>query len=67
MKNFPYSIDEARKIVNGCRICAEIKPRFHKLIELHLIKATQPMTHLSIDLKGPLTSPKNKYLLNRRR
>ena len=43
MKNLPYSIDEIRKIVNGCRIYAEIKSRFHKPIESHSIKATQPM------------------------
>ena len=41
MKNLPYSINEVRKIVNGCCIFAEIKPRFHKPIESHLIKATQ--------------------------
>ena len=62
MKNLPYSIDKVRKIVNRCHICAEIKPHFHKPIELHLIKATQPMKHLSIDFKGLLPS-KNKYLL----
>ena len=63
MKNLPYSIDEVRKIVNGCRVCAEIKSRFHKPIESQLIKATQPMERLSIDFKGPLPSSKNKYLL----
>ena len=63
MKNFPHSIDEVHKIVNGCRIYAEIKPRFYKPIESHLIKATQPMERLSIDFKDPLPSSKNKYLL----
>ena len=65
MKNLPYSIDEVRKIVNGCRVRAEIKPRFHcKSIESHLIKATQPIERLSIDFKSPLpSSSKNKYLL----
>ena len=64
MKNLPYFIDKVRKIVNGCRICAEIKPRFYKPIESHLIKATQPMERLSIDFKSPLPSSfKNKYLL----
>ena len=52
MKNLPYSIEEVCKIVNGCRVCAEIKPRFHKPIESHLIKATQPMERLSIDFKA---------------
>ena len=66
MKNLPYSINEVCKIVNGCRICAEIKPRFHKPIESHLIKTTPPMERLSIDFKGPLpSSSKNKYLINR--
>ena len=63
MKNFPHSIDEVHKIVNGCRMYAEIKPRFYKPIESHLIKATQPMERLSIDFKDPLPSSKNKYLL----
>ena len=66
MKNLPYSINEVCKIVNGCRICAEIKPRFHKPIESHLIKTTPPIESLSIDFKGPLpSSSKNKYLINR--
>ena len=64
IKDLPYSIDEVRKIGNECRICAEIKSRFHKPIESHLIKATQPMERLSIDFKAPLpSSSKNKYLL----
>ena len=64
MKNLPYFIEEIRKIVNGCRICAGIKLRFHKPIESHLIKATHPMERLSIDFKGSLpSSSKNKYLL----
>ena len=29
MKNLPYSTDKVHKIVNGCHICAEIKPCFH--------------------------------------
>ena len=61
MKNLPYSIDEVRKIVNGCHICAEIKPRFHNPIKSHSIKATQPIERLSIDFKGPL--PSSMYLL----
>ena len=64
MKNLPYSIDKVRKIVNRCRICAEIKPRFYKPMESHLIKAAQPMERLSIDFKGLLPSSfQNKYLL----
>ena len=63
MQNLPYSINEVRKIVNESRIRAEIKPRFHRPIESHLIKATQLMERLNIDFKGPLPSSKNKYLL----
>ena len=63
-KNLPYSLNEVRKVVQECRICAEIKPRFCKPVESHVIKATQPMQRLSIDFKGPLpSSSKNKYIL----
>ena len=51
---YKFYIDEVGEIVNGCRICAEIKLRFHKLIESHLIKATQPMERLSMEFKSPL-------------
>ena len=63
-KNLPFSLDDVRKLVNKCKICAEIKPKFRKPPELRLIKAIQPMERLSIDFKGPLpSSSKNKYLL----
>ena len=63
-KNLPFSLDDVRKVCNACKICAEIKPRFCKPPEAHLIKATQPMERLSIDFKGPLPSTsKNKYIL----
>ena len=63
-KNLPYSLHDVRKVVNACKTCAEIKPKFFKPTESHLIKATQPMERLSIDFKGPLPSAsKNKYLL----
>jgi len=51
-------------MISSYRVCAEVKPRFHKPAETHLIKATQPMERLSIDFKGPLPSTsKNKYFL----
>ena len=28
-KNLPYSLDEIRKMTASCRVCAEVKPRFH--------------------------------------
>ena len=38
----------------SCKICAEVKPRFYKPPEMHVIKATKPMEQLSIDFKGPI-------------
>lgn len=62
-KNLAYSLEEIRKVVSSCRVCAEIKPRFFKHTG-HLIKATQPFERLNIDFKGPLPSnSRNKYLL----
>jgi len=29
-KNLPYSIEEVRRMIASCKICAEVKPRFHK-------------------------------------
>ena len=43
IKNLPYTFDEVRKMISSCRVCAEVKPRFHNSVETHLIKATQPM------------------------
>ena len=64
MKNLPYSIDDVRKVVNKCRICAEIKPNFYKPPNAQLVKATQPLERLSLDFKGPLpSSSKNRYIL----
>ena len=63
-KNLPFSLEDVRKMISNCRICAEIKLCFLKPPETHLIKATQPMECLSIDFKGPLpSSSKNKYIL----
>ena len=53
-KNLPYSLDEVRKMTASCKICAEVKPRFYKPPEMHVIKATKPMERLSIDFKGPI-------------
>ena len=63
-KNLPFSCEEVRKVVNQCKTCAELKPRFFKQFSGTLIKATQPFQRLSIDFKGPLPSAThNKYLL----
>ena len=53
-KNLPYSIDEVRKVINSCKVCAESKPRFYKGNPGQLIKATMPFERLNIDFKGPL-------------
>jgi hypothetical protein len=64
-RNLSYSIDEVRNMNKSCKVCAEVKPRFHKPAESHLIKATQPYERLSMDFKGPLPSTnQNKYMLN---
>ena len=64
-KNLPYTLDEVLKMISSCRVCAEVKPRFHKPAETHLIKATQRMERLSIDFKGPSPiASKNKYFLS---
>lgn len=52
-KNLPYSLEEVKKISALCPICAEVKPRFHKPENQHLIKATMPFERLNIDFKGP--------------
>ena len=63
-KNLPYSIDEVRRVVNNCRVCAEVKPKFFKPQKVPLIKATQAFERLNIDFKGPLPSvTKDHYIL----
>ncbi|XP_020901302.1 uncharacterized protein LOC110239891 [Exaiptasia diaphana] len=64
-KNFPYSLDDAKRTVNTCPICRECQPIFHRPESAHLIKATQPFERINIAFKGPLpTNNKNKYFLN---
>ena len=59
-----FLLNDVRKVVNECTICAKIKPKFCKPPETRLIKATQLMERLSINSKGPLpSSSKNKYLI----
>ena len=51
-------------MISNCKICPEIKPCFLKHLEIHVIKATQPIESSSINFKGPLPSScKNQYLL----
>lgn len=63
-RNLPYSTEDVKLVINQCRTCAEIKPRFFRPSNPPLIKSTQPFERLSIDFKGPLpTVTQNRYLL----
>ena len=65
IRNLPFSINEVRQMTKDCQICAQNKPKFQRLSNSHLIKATQPFERLSVDFKGPLPSNnKNVYLLD---
>lgn len=47
-----------------CSVRVELKPRFKKPQDMHLIKVTTPFKRLDLDFKGPLPSQvKNKYIL----
>ncbi|KER23840.1 hypothetical protein T265_14560, partial [Opisthorchis viverrini] len=62
-KNLSYSVDDVKRVISSCKVCAELKPRFWKSSG-RLIKATQPFERLSLDFKGPLPSnTRNRYLL----
>ena len=41
-RNLPYLMEDVKRMIRSCHICAECKPRFHKPDPAHLIKATQP-------------------------
>ena len=51
-KNLPYSTEEVKEVCSACRSCAELKPQFYRQQQPGtLIKATQPMERLSVDLR----------------
>ena len=63
-KNLPYSIDEVRRAVSACRVCAECKSQFYRGDHGRLIKATLPFESLNIDFKGPFVSTnRHKYII----
>ena len=63
-KNLPFSMEDVKEVCSTCNICAELKPRFHRLNQGTLIKATKPFERISLDFKGPLpSSSRNVYLL----
>ena len=62
-KSLPYSLEEVKQVINSCKTCAELKPRFVKT-NGKLINASAPMQRINIDFKGPLptTSSNKQYL-----
>lgn len=64
-KNLPFSLDEVRKVISQCQVCAKLKPRFYKPSQCQLIKSTSPFERISIDFKGPLprSALGNVYIL----
>ena len=63
-KNLPFSAEDVRKVCLTCQICSELKPRFYRMEEQTLVKATKVFEGINIDFKGPLSfSTTNKYIL----
>ena len=63
-RNLPYSVEDVKQICKECRICKEIKPKYYRPNDVHLIKATQPFERISIDFKGRLpSSTPEQYML----
>ena len=62
-RNLAVSVDDVKRVISSCKMCAEVKPRYYKPTGNVLIKATQPFERLNLDFKGPLpSSSTNKYL-----
>ena len=63
-RNLSYSVNDIKKVIDNCKVCMELKPKFQKSTGT-LIKATQSFQQLNIDFKGPLPSAPtgNKYIL----
>jgi transposase InsO family protein len=63
-RNLPYSMEDVKRVISKCQVCARVKPQFYRPENPPLIKATQALERLAIDFKGPLPSVgPNKYLL----
>ena len=52
-KNFPFSVEDVKRICANCRVCAELKPQFYAKPTENLIKSMYPWERISIDFKGP--------------
>ena len=63
-RNLPYSVENIKKVIHSCKVCAELKPRYYNPEERTLIKATRPMERLTVDFVGPVpSSSKNVFSL----
>ena len=63
-KKLAFSAEDVRKVCSTCEICSELKPRFKKMEEQTLVKATKVFERINIDFKWPLcSSTPNKYIL----
>ena len=51
-RNLFCSLEEVKKMTASCSDCAELKPKYHKPTQAHLIKATQPF-----ELREPYHQP----------
>ena len=60
-RNLPFT-SEYRDVCRLCRVCAEVKPRFHRPEPETLVKATHAWECFSIDFTGPLKGS-TPYLL----
>ena len=63
-RNLPYSMEDVKRMIRSCHICAECKSWFHKPDPAHLIKANPHFEQLNFNFKGPLVSyNSNRYVL----
>ena len=57
-RNLPCTNEDTKNVINNCRTCAEVKPRFFKPAPSSLINATHPWERLSVDYEGSVRGPK---------
>lgn len=63
-RNLPFSIEYIKNMTISCSVRVELKSRFNKPQDMHLIKVTTPFKTLDLGFKGPLPSQvKNKNIL----
>ena len=48
-KNLPFSAEDVRKVCSTCQICSELKPRFYRMEEQTLVKATKVFERIIIE------------------